>query len=270
MIGTATLLALLMLTLTGCFHLDRGVQLNSDGSGKYTLTIGFSDELLALDTTGQLKKGFDQCGAQLKAGGSTYRTYEDNDYTYWSFARDFKSVKELNDLLNNKASGGLQSCNFGNSDTTSPITSSAPTDTFKVTQQPGFLGDTFHVTGHISLASQTGTTDTTGSQALLAGIRETFSVTMPNGVSAHRGGSVSGSTVTYTIHLNESADIDVTGGGTNIAAVAGIGGGALVVIGGAIAALLLLRRRNATPAQAQPAPVAVGGDAMPGDTQPGL
>ena len=40
---------------------------------------------------------------------------------------------------------------------------------------------------------------------------ESLSITMAGGIVAHKGGVRQGATVTYTIHYNESATVDVSG-----------------------------------------------------------
>src|SRR5262249_17351090 len=133
--------------------------------------------------------------------------------------------------------------------TSTPGTTPTPsfTDTFTVTQQGNFLINTFHVTGSMSLVipgSDNPDLDQS-TKELLKDVRESFAVTMPTWVTSHRGGIVNGNTVTYTVHLNEQATIDVVGGGIN-SVVYPIGGGILVLLllVGALLIFVLLRRRK--------------------------
>lgn len=251
-LGTVVMCLTLLVALSGCIRLDRDVQLQGDGSGTFTTVVGFSSQLLAFDTTGSIKQAFATCGNTFKTKGGSYRNYDNGDYSYWSFSLHFKTIADLNNLLQGK--GGLGDCNLNSSSSTSTPTVS--TDTFNVTQQSNFFSNTFHVTGHISFKSTTPSTNDGGSSAaLLASARETFAVTMPS-ISTHKGGTQANNTVTYTLHYGDESDIDVTGSGTTAAAGFTFAGGAVIVLlAGAGAAFWFLRRRSAS-AGAVPSPVA--------------
>jgi hypothetical protein len=261
-VGPSLALSLLLaLSLAGCIHEDQSVALNSDGSGNYSLALGISDQLLALGSA-QITASMDQAGAQFTQQGGTYSKHDDGSYTVWTFKRPFKSIADLNALLQ-------QPLDTGTSGTPVPTTSS---NSFNVSESSGFFTNTFHVTGHMSLAVDTGQLPDTGGvdvAQLLKDMRESFAISMPGWISAHNGGSVSGNTITYTVHYGEQASIDVSGGALTTAGIASIGAGIvllLVVIAGG--ALLVLRRRAARsqPAVA-PAAVAVPYSplAMPND-----
>jgi hypothetical protein len=64
---------------------------------------------------------------------------------------------------------------------------------------------------------------------LLRDARESFAITMPGGISSHSGGTVSGDTITYTVHVNQAANIDVSSSAVNIAAVLPVIGGVVVI-----------------------------------------
>ena len=250
-VATVSLLALLAFILSGCIHEDRAVNLHSDGSGTYTFTLGLNSQLVSLagDDFAQSMNDF---GEQLKKEGGSYRHYDQDGYSNWAYTRSFKSIDELNTQLTE-----VPQTNTGTTPTP------ATTDTFKVTQQGNFLVTTFHVTGAMSLVIPD-TDDQNLDQTtkdLLKDARESFSVTMPNWVTSHQGGTVNGNTVTYTIHLNEQATIDVVGGGVN-SIVYPIGGGVIVLLllVAALLVLLLLRRRRVD----APAPVPAAAVSFPG------
>ncbi|HEX9037780.1 MAG TPA: hypothetical protein VF808_12415 [Ktedonobacterales bacterium] len=233
------ILVVIALSLSGCVHVDRSVALNSDGSGTYVLTMGINDQLLSLSGD-QVTTQMNNLGARVKQEGGSFREYDLEAYTYWSYKRPFSSVKQLNSLLtdlpqSSSATGG------------SPSTSS--TDTISFSEQSGFLSKTFHVTGHISLATLSGSTDSgaggTDVSQYLKDMRDSFAVTMPGSISAHKGGVVNGNTVTYTVHYGEQTDIDVTGGGLDMSVVAPIAAGSAgaLILAAAIIGYLIWRSR---------------------------
>jgi hypothetical protein len=250
------LLIVMALTLSGCVHLDRNVALNGDGSGTYLLTIGISDQLLSISGD-QVTSSMDSYGDKVKKEGGSYRRYEDAGYTDWAYTRPFASIADLNKLLQEAPqAGGASGLPSGSSTST--------LDTITFSEQPGFLSNTFHVTGHMSMVVPTGSTDTGGVDVstYLKDMRESLAVTMPGSISSHTGGVVEGATITYTVHFGEETDIDVTGSGLNTSTLIplGVGAGALVLLLAAIAGFILWRRRSGS--RGEPAPVYAG--AYPG------
>ncbi len=240
------LLVIMALSLTGCIHLDRNVSLNNDGSGTYVLTIGFNDQLLSLagDQTTAMMNNF---GDQVKKAGGSYRQYDDSGYTYWAYTRPFKSITDLNNFLGQAPQASSSSAGASGSGV-----SSSGSDTITFSEQSGFLSNTFHVTGHISLNIPSSSTDTGGADVsqYLKDMRDSFAVTMPGSITSHKGGVVSGNTVTYTVHFGEETDIDVAGSALNTTTLIPIGtGGALLLlaVGGFI--IWIWRRRSASPNQ---------------------
>lgn len=243
---------ILALALSGCIHEDRSVSLNSDGSGTYTLALGLSDQVLALGGD-QIGASMDQIGAQVKHEGGNYSKHDDGSYTVWTFTRPFKSVADLNTLLQRP----LTASSVGG---TAPPPASA--DSFNVSVSSGFFIKSFHVTGHMSMLTPNdhpANPGGVGVPQVLKDMRESFAITMPGWISAHSGGTVSGNTITYTIHYGQQTSIDVTGGALTGAGIASIAGGVvllLIVIAGVV--LLLMRGRGFRRA-AQPVPAfAVG------------
>jgi hypothetical protein len=232
-------LVTLAVLMSGCIHLDRDVGLNGDGSGTYTLSVGLSDQLMSLSSD-QITQSMNQFGDKVKQQGGSYRHYEDSGYSYWAFTRPFKSVNQLNALLQETPQSGNGTAAGG--------TVSAAQDTLTVTETPGVFTNSFHLTGHISmLAPSDSSTDTGGVDVsqYFKDAHESVSITMPGWVSSHKQGEVSGNTVKYTIHYNEQTDIDVAGGGANpqallLAITAGV---LILVLIGAVAFWLVRRRR---------------------------
>lgn len=225
-IAAALFCLLLALTLAGCVHADSSVTLNSDSTGVYTFTLGYSAQVMSLGGSG-LVNSMDTFGAQVKQQGGSYTRYEDGGYTYWKYVRPFTSVSQLDSYLTQTPQTGT---NSNSADTQ---------NTVQVVDQPGFFGTTYHVTGHLSLVFNNADQNT---RDLLQDARESFAVTMPGWVSAQRGGVLNGNTVTYTVHFGESATIDVTGGGLNVTHIALVAGGVLLALVLLVVGLALVRR----------------------------
>ncbi len=259
----APLLALgliLALALSGCIHEDRSVALNGDGSGTYTLALGLSDQLLALGSN-QISATMDQVGAQVKQDGGTYSKRDDGSYTVWTFARPFKSVADLNSLLQQPLT---------TSNPNSPAPTSASTDSFHVSESSGLFTNSFHVTGHMSMVPTGGQPPETNSGEIgqmLKQMRESFAISMPGWITAHSGGSLSGNTVTYTVHYGEQTGIDVSSSALTAAGVASIAGGLLLLIVVGVL-LVLLRRRMPGRGAVAGVPVAVPAAAAPAPYSP--
>jgi hypothetical protein len=243
------LLLTLALSLSGCVHMDRGVKLNGDGTGTYTLTIGFSEQLVSLGGD-QFAQKMNSFGDKVKKEGGSYRHFDDTGYSVWEYTRPFDSVTKLNSLFTDLPQTG---------DSSTSTTTSTSTDSFSVSEDSGPLTNTFHVTGKMSMAIPQGSTSglDPNTQNLLKDARESFAVTMPGWVTSHDGGTVDGNTVKYTIHFGEQATIDVVGGGVNTTVVvpAGIGAGVVVLLGIALIVFGVSRRRRA--ANPEPAMTAV-------------
>ncbi len=93
----ALLLGLAIL-LTGCMHVDRSITLNNDGSGSYTLTIGFSQQVMNA-AHDQVTTSMNAFGEQVALQGGSVRRYDDAGYSYWAYTRPFKSIADLNTLV---------------------------------------------------------------------------------------------------------------------------------------------------------------------------
>ncbi|HEX8982063.1 MAG TPA: hypothetical protein VF792_04790 [Ktedonobacterales bacterium] len=265
------LLLTLAFSLTGCVHLDRNVALNSDGSGTYTLTMGLSEQLVSM-AGDQISTSMDQFGAKVKSQGGSYRHYDDTGYSYWAYTRPFKSIDELNQLAQESPQSGA---NLG-AGSSLPVAPTSPSqDTLHFSQQSGFLTNTFHVTGHMSMVMPTPPPSADSGMPdvsqYLKDMRESFSITMPGSISSHKGGDINGNTVTYTVHYGEETDIDVVGGGLNTALLLPIGGGILVIVLLIVGGVIFWRMRGGKHAEqpvVEPVPafVPAGSDAptMPG------
>lgn len=238
--------------LSSCFHLDQGVKLNGDGSGSYTLSLGLNEALVGLagDT---FTKSMNDRGQQVKQQGGDYRHFDQDGYSVWVFTRPFKSVSDLNALLQENPTtnpgGGVS-------------VPSQMQDTLAVTETPGVFVNSFHVTGHISLKGLSDTSANGGgidTSSFLKDARESIAITMPGWITSYAtGGKAQGNTVTYTVHYNEEATIDVAGGALNPTAIyIGAGAGLLIVL--IIGGVIFWRRRLRHTGAAEPALVPAGG-----------
>jgi len=235
-----SLLLALMLSLTACMHVDRNVTLNSDGSGSYVLTIGFSEQLVSL-ASDQISSSMDGFGQKVKQQGGSYRHYDDTGYSYWAYTRPFKTVADLNKLVQEAPQSGQAG------DSSSAGVTTPGQDTLTFSEQSGFLSATFHVTGHMSMVvppSSLGDTGGVDITQYLKDMRESFSVTMPGSITSHTGGVVNGNTVTYTVHYGEQTDIDVVGGGLNLGPLLPVGAAVIVILLLAIVGAILWSRRR--------------------------
>lgn len=266
--ATIGLLVALAISLAGCVHIDRAVTINNDGSGSYTLTVGFSEQLISL-AGDQFAASMGSFGQKVKNEGGSYRHYDDTGYSYWAYTRPFKTIADLNQFVQQAPQTGDTTGSSGAIGATPTLGQS---DTLTFSEQSGFLSNSFHVTGHMSLVLPQSATDTGGIDVstYLNDMRESFSVTMPGSITSHKGGSVSGNTVSYTIHYGQQTDIDVVGGGFNTALLLPIGIAVVIIlllIGGFI---FWQRRRSATRATAPEAAPAFVGAAPDAPTTPGF
>ena len=221
---------LLALTLSGCIHADRAVTIHDDGTGMYTFTVGLSSQLMSLGGD-SLAASMNAFGDEVKQDGGSFSRYAQDGYSYWKYVRPFTSIQQLDDFL-------------GQAPQSQTNGSSTNNDEAHVTEQVGFFGTTYHATGHMSLRIPNADQNT---RDILKDARESFTITMPNWVSEQHGGQQSGNTVTYTVHFEEDATIDVTGVGLNIPHIALVAGGVLLALALLIVGLLLLRRSPRKP-----------------------
>jgi hypothetical protein len=175
---------------------ERQLRLNGDGSGSYAMTLGFREP-----ATGDPDSVSETVVFPLNAfadhvhatGGSTTRK-EDQGYAYWTFTRPFTSVEEANTFLQEDPR------QYDSNHT--PVLYH---DSLHVTRETQLLSTVFHVTGTISLV------DLLNNAQAWKDATERLTITMPEGIISATGGARQGESVTYTIHYNESAQIDVVG-----------------------------------------------------------
>jgi hypothetical protein len=232
-LALSALLSILTVLLSGCMSVERQFQLNGDGSGSYTLTLGFREP-----ATGDPDSVSERAVVPLNAfadhihatGGSTTRN-ENQGYAYWTFTRPFTSVEEANTFLQEDPR------QYDSNHT--PV---LYRDSLRVTRETQLLSTVFHIKGTISLV------DLLDNAQTWSDATERLTITMPEGIISATGGARQGESVTYTIRYNESAQIDVVGrvGGSQntlgmapllIGGVCGILALALLVVG-----IRLLRR----------------------------
>lgn len=232
----AALFCALALTLAGCVHVDRSVKLKSDGSGTYTLNLGLSDQLVRAGGS-SLVSQMNACGATAKSQGADFTSSDQDGYTTWSFTWSFSNVDKLNDLLRTAPQG----CDTSGA---SSAASSNSTDFFRVTRHASGFTSSFHVTGQMSFTLDTSAANNPAATQLLQDARESFAITLPGGISSHSGGVVRGDTITYTVHVNETAKIDVTSKSLNAAALYPLIGGFAIILILFGAMVVVYRRRS--------------------------
>jgi hypothetical protein len=230
-IAAVLLCLLLALSLAACVQADRTVVLHSDGSGVYTFTVGISDQMVTLGGSA-LVTNMDDFGTRAQQSGGSYTRYDANGFRYWKYVRPFHSVGQLNTFL-------TESPQTGSSATSPGVSPSDPRNILHVADDAGFFSTTFHVTGYLSLEIPNADQST---RDLLKNARLSVAVSMPNWVSAQRGGTLNGNTVSYAVSFGQSATIDVTGGGYNLPHIALVAGGVLLALALFIVGIGLLRR----------------------------
>jgi hypothetical protein len=194
----AALLTLLGLiaVLTGCVSVDRTLVLYSDGSGNYALTIGFPEPQPGNPSSisPQIVTAMDAYGSHVQQQGGTYQRYTQQDSVYWTYTSSFTSLSEGNSLLQQ--------------DPRQYDPNHTPVlfhDALTITKHVSSDMISYQVTGVISLA------DPQGLSTSWRNASERLAITMANGVQYHQGGTLTGNTVVYGIHYNQSASIDLTG-----------------------------------------------------------
>lgn len=233
----AALFTLLALSLAGCVHVDRSIMLKSDGSGTYMLNLALADQYVNVRGS-TLQTQMAACGANAKSQGASFTSYDQGGYTTWSFTWPFSNINKLNDLLRtapqNCESVGLSNgANFNS------------TDFYRVTRHTSGFTTSFHITGQMNFMLDSSAANYQAVAQRLQDARESFAITMPGGISSHTGGVVSGDTITYTVHVNEVANIDVTSKSLNTAALYPLIGGFIVVLLLFGALVFVYRRQSA-------------------------
>jgi hypothetical protein len=255
-IGVFALLLMLAVTLSGCVRIDRDIHINDDGSGTYTLTIGFNRDL-ATAYGPTLVNQMTEYGESVKAKGGVYGRSDDDTYTYWTFSRPFRTPDDLNQALTN-----LPSLTLGSS-------TLASQDQLKLAENSGPFVNDFRLAGKISLLPDGQINSTT--QDLFKDAHNTLVITMPGMITSHSGGTQAGNTITYTVGYAQSAEVNVASRAVNWQVVAPAGLVAAGLLGAlAIFSLVLaLRRPKGDPRQpASQPPQSMASDDYP--TTPSL
>jgi hypothetical protein len=191
-----SLASLAVVLLTGCMRVDRALVINGDGSGSYTLTVGFPEPAQggSSSVSSKIVAPMEAFGAHIQQEGGTYHRYTSQNYVYWTYTSAFSSLAGGNGLLQEDPRQYDQNH--------IPVLFN---DNLKISKVVGSSTTVYQVTGMISLA------DPQGISTSWREATESVAITMANGVSTHYGGTLTGNTVTYAIAYDQSVTIDVTG-----------------------------------------------------------
>ncbi|PWT70402.1 MAG: hypothetical protein C5B60_12205 [Chloroflexi bacterium] len=196
-----SLASLAAVLLTGCMRIQRALVIYGNGSGSYTLTIGFPEPAPG-DSSGissKIEVPMDAFGAHVQQEGGTYRRYTNTsqNYVYWAYTSSFSSLADGNGLLQE--------------DPRQYDPNHLPVlfkDTLKISKVVESSTTLYQVTGTISLA------DPLGNNTSWKDATESVAITMADGISTHSGGTLTGNTVMYAIAYKQTATISVTGNGS--------------------------------------------------------
>jgi hypothetical protein len=197
LVGAILLIAIV--TLSGCMHVDRTLLLYGDGTGSYTLTIGFREPTpnQPSSTPQNTVSTMEAFGARVQQTGGSYRRYEDQGYDYWTYTRPFTTVETANAFL--------QEDPREYDPAKSPVLYH---DALHLALERGLFTTRLHLNGQISLV------DLTGKATNWTESTETVTVTMPDGIASSQGGTRHGNSISYSIGYNQSANVDVVGDST--------------------------------------------------------
>lgn len=186
----------LIAVLGSCVSVDRSLVLYGNGSGIYTLTIGFPEPQKGNPSSisPQIVTPMDAFGAHIQQEGGTYQQYIQQNSVYWTYTSAFTS-----------ASGGNQLVQEDPRQYDPNHTPVLFHDALSISKHITANTTSYQVTGVISLA------DPQGIATSWKDATERLAITMATGVEAHQGGMLTDNTVVYTIHYNQSASINVEG-----------------------------------------------------------
>lgn len=189
-------LLLLAIALSGCMRVARALQVNSDGSGEYALTLGFREPTAGDPTTvaTQVTGPMNAFATHVEQTGGTVRQYSDATYEYWSFTRPFATLAAGDALLQDTPQ--RYDANH------IPL---LYRDTLHIRRETSAFASVIRITGTISLV------DALNNAQAWTDATETLTITMGGGISAYSGGTRDGDSVTYRIGYNQSAKVDVSG-----------------------------------------------------------
>lgn len=219
-LGRAAVVFALVGALAGCMRVDRSLQVNGDGSGTYILTVSFRqpEPGVPASVSQSIVAPMEAFGTHVRQTGGSYRRTDDQGYASWTYIRPFATVLAANALLQE--------------DPRQEDASHSPVlfrDSLHIARESRLSSAVYHVTGTVSLV------DLFHSAQNWVDASESIGITMPGGIISQHGGVRQGNTVTYTIHYNEAATIDVmgrVGGASDVLFTSGtfIGSGVLLIL----------------------------------------
>ncbi|WP_431802477.1 LppM family (lipo)protein [Halobacillus andaensis] len=219
-------MAVLVLSITGCVKGDFAVKINKDGSGVNTITVGVEES-----TLGQFGGGdglLEDTSADLETQGYTVESLDEEGYIGVRATKEFEDAGEMDfipetDTLDQEA-----------------VDTSAAEDDIDLNVEEGFFSDTYHLEGTVDLS---GTFDLGGVEEMIASQMDlTFTLGLPIKAADHNADEEDGRMLTWAINPTGSNDIMVEANVPNVRNIIIVGGLALLLIGAGV--FLFLRKKK--------------------------
>ena len=215
--GLALSILLLSLLLTACVEGDFRLEVNKDGSGEHTVTIGIEEK--TVEQFGSRAEGMvDNATKQLEEQGYEIEPYEEDGYIGFRAMKSFEDIQEM-DIL--PVSGDLSEAQAASAIGGSPI---------DMTTERGFLTNTYKVEAEVDL-SNSGVLG--GMQALVADQLDlTFTLDPPLSPKSHNADRVEGDALQWDIQEAGTTNVMVEMSVPNVRNIAILVGVLAVVFGG--------------------------------------
>ncbi|MBA2175407.1 hypothetical protein H0266_10925 [Halobacillus locisalis] len=215
--GLALSILLLSLLLTACVEGDFKLEVNKDGSGEHTVTIGIEEK--TVEQFGNRAEGMvDNATTQLEEQGYKVEPYEEGGYIGFRAMKSFEDIQEM-DIL--PVSGDLSGAQAASAIGGSPI---------DMTTERGLFTNTYKVEAEVDL-SNSGVLG--GMQALVADQLDlTFTLDPPLSPKSHNADRVEGDVLQWDIQEAGTTNVMVEMSVPNVRNIAILVGVLAVVLGG--------------------------------------
>ncbi|GGF18666.1 hypothetical protein GCM10010954_16820 [Halobacillus andaensis] len=219
-------LMVLALLLAGCVKGDFAVEINKDGSGVNTITLGVEEATFA--QFGGDEGMLDDTNQDLETQGYTVEELDEEGYIGIKATKEFEDAGEM-DFIPDTA-------NMEQGD----VDPSAAQEDINFTVDEGFFTDTYRLEGSFDLG---GAFDLGGVEQMIANQMDlTFTLDLPIQAKEHNADEEDGSTLTWDINPTGSNDIMVEADAPNVTNIIIVGAAALAVI--AIVIFLWMRKKR--------------------------